>query len=62
MVSAQPVMMMAEFGDKAFLLLRVGGRLVGAAGWQVENLVSRTTEIVIDPQIPLDAGSACINS
>ena len=43
---------MAEFGDKAFLLLRAGERLVGAAGWQVENLVSRTTEIVIDPQVP----------
>jgi dephospho-CoA kinase len=42
---------MAEFGDKAFLLLRVGEKLVGAAGWQVENLVARTTEIVIDPRI-----------
>ncbi len=43
---------MAEFADKAFLLLRAGERLVGAAGWQVENLVARTTEIVIDPQVP----------
>ncbi len=43
---------MAEFGDKAFLLLRSGDRLVGAAGWQVENLVARTTEIVIDPRVP----------
>jgi dephospho-CoA kinase len=43
---------MAEFGDKAFLLLRAGDRLVGTAGWQVENLVSRTTEIVLDPLIP----------
>lgn len=43
---------MADFGDKAFLLLRSGDRLVGAAGWQVENLVARTTEIVIDPRIP----------
>jgi dephospho-CoA kinase len=42
---------MAEFGDKAFLLLRTGGRVVGAAGWQVENLVARTTEIVIDPRL-----------
>jgi dephospho-CoA kinase len=42
---------MAEFGDKAFLLLRAGERLVGTAGWQVENLVARTTEIVIDPRI-----------
>lgn len=43
---------MAEFGDKAFLLVRVGSHLVGAAGWQVENLVSRTSEIVLDPLVP----------
>lgn len=43
---------MAEFGDKAFLLLHAGERLVGAAGWQVENLVARTTEILLDPQVP----------
>jgi dephospho-CoA kinase len=45
---------MAEFGDKAYLLLRTGERLVGAAGWQVENLVARTTEIVIDPRIAVN--------
>jgi dephospho-CoA kinase len=45
---------MAEFGDKAFLLLRVGERLIGVAGWQVENLVARTSEIVIDPLMPAD--------
>ncbi len=44
--------MLAEFGDKAFLLLKVGQRLVGVTGWQVENLVARTTEIVIDPGVP----------
>lgn len=43
---------MAEFGDKAFLLMRIGDQLVGAAGWQVENLVARTSEIVLDPAIP----------
>lgn len=43
---------MEEFGDKAFLLLRSGNQLVGAAGWQVENLVARTTEIIIDPAVP----------
>lgn len=45
---------MAEFGDKAFLLVRVGGRLVGTAGWQVENLVSCTNEIVLDSKIPFE--------
>lgn len=43
---------MAEFGDKAFLMLKARDRLVGVAGWQVENLVARTTDIVIDPSIP----------
>lgn len=43
---------MAEFGDKAFLLLRAGDHLVGVAGWQVENLVARTADIVIDPAVP----------
>ena len=44
---------MAEFGEKAFLLVRLGDQLVGLAGWQVENLVARTAEIVIDPSVPL---------
>jgi dephospho-CoA kinase len=43
---------MSEFGDKAFLLLRVGDRLVGVAGWQVENLVARTADIILDPAVP----------
>lgn len=46
---------MAEFGDKAFLLIRVAGKLVGVAGWQVENLVARTTDIVLEPGIPAAA-------
>lgn len=43
---------MAAFGDKAFLLLMADGQLVGLAGWQVENLVARTTDIYIDPVVP----------
>lgn len=44
---------MAAFSEKAFLLLQVGGRSMGVIGWQVENLVARTTDIVIDPAVPL---------
>lgn len=44
---------MAEFGDKAFLLLELDDTPVGVAGWQVENLVARTVEIFIDPAVPL---------
>lgn len=43
---------MADFGEKAFLLLRSGSQLVGVAGWQVENLVTRVTDIVIDSRAP----------
>jgi hypothetical protein len=32
---------MAQFGDKAYMLLMNGKKLAGIAGWQVENLVVR---------------------
>lgn len=44
---------MAAFGEKAFLLLQQDRKLVGVIGWQVENLVSRTTDIFLDPAVPL---------
>jgi len=45
---------MAALGEKAFLLLTVGNTLVGVIGWQVENLIARTTDIILNPGIPLD--------
>jgi dephospho-CoA kinase len=45
---------MEAFGDKAFLLLQLGDDLVGIAGWQVENLVARTTDLYLDPRTPVD--------
>ncbi len=45
---------MADFGEKAFLLLLAGKDLVGLAGWQVENLVARTTDLYLDSNVPLD--------
>jgi dephospho-CoA kinase len=44
---------MAAFGEKAFLLLRLNKTPVGLAGWQVENLVARTTDFFIDSSIEL---------
>jgi len=44
---------MAAFGEKAFLLLKTGEQAVGLAGWQVENLVTRTTDLYLDPSVPL---------
>lgn len=43
---------MAAFGEKAFLLLQVGDVLRGLIAWQVENLVSRTYDIVLEASIP----------
>ena len=40
---------MEAFGDKAFLLLQQNAQFVGLAGWQVENLVARTTDLYIEP-------------
>lgn len=42
---------MAQFGDKAYMLLQNGKDLVGLAGWQVENLVVRTTDLYLEPNI-----------
>ncbi len=44
---------MAGFGEKAYLLLRLDGRLVGVIGWQVENLVARTDEVYLEPSISI---------
>lgn len=44
---------MAEFGEKAFLLLFKGEQPVGLLGWQVENLVTRTTDFFLEKGVPL---------
>jgi dephospho-CoA kinase len=45
---------MEAFGDKAFLLLQMGNELVGMAGWQVENLVARITDLYLDLKVAPD--------
>ena len=47
---------MASFGDKAYMLLQLQDRLVGIAGWQVENLVARTTELYVENEIDAQTG------
>ena len=47
---------MAKFGEQAFMLLQIGNKMVGVLGWQVENLVARTTDILLDPSIPVAQG------
>lgn len=45
---------MEAFGDKAFLLLLMDQSLVGIAGWQVENLVARVTDLFLDHGVTPD--------
>lgn len=45
---------MEAFGEKAFLLLQKDHELVGIAGWQVENLVARTTDLFLDSKVAAD--------
>jgi dephospho-CoA kinase len=45
---------MSAFGEKAFLLLQLGDEMMGLIGWQVENLIVRTTDILLDPGIAAD--------
>ncbi len=44
---------MAAFGEKAYMLLRMEGELVGVVGWQVENLVTRVDEVYFSEKVPL---------
>ncbi|MFH1183633.1 MAG: dephospho-CoA kinase [Chloroflexota bacterium] len=45
---------MAQFGEKAYMLLQLDRQLVGIAGWQVENLVVRTTDLYLEPGIDVE--------
>jgi len=45
---------MAAFGEKAYLILKLNSSILGVAGWQVENLVARVDEIYLDTKIELN--------
>jgi dephospho-CoA kinase len=51
---------MEAFGDKAFLLLMRGDNAIGLSGWQVENLVARTTDILIEPEFANESSLAIL--
>jgi dephospho-CoA kinase len=50
----KPEDVMAQFGDKAYLLLKLNNNVVGLAGWQVENLVARTTDLYLENAVNPD--------
>jgi dephospho-CoA kinase len=39
---------MAAFGEKAFLILKLDRKPVGVVGWRVENLVACTDEVYLE--------------
>jgi dephospho-CoA kinase len=45
---------MAAFGQKAYFLLEQDSQVVGAIGWQVDNLVTRADEVVLMEDIPVE--------
>ena len=47
---------MAEFGNKAYMLLYRDKALVGLAGWQVENLVVRVSDLYLDRDLDVEQG------
>jgi hypothetical protein len=47
---------MAAFGEKAFLFVKMEDRYVGLAGWQVENLVARTDDVYLESSVPVIDG------
>ena len=47
---------MAAFGEKAFFILELDEKLVGLAGWQVENLVTRVTDLYIKADVSPEGG------
>jgi dephospho-CoA kinase len=45
---------MEAFGEKAFLVLQAGEKMIGILGWQVENLIARTVDLKILDNVPYD--------
>jgi dephospho-CoA kinase len=46
---------MTSFGERSYLLADIGGKVVGVAGFQVENLITRMDEFVLMPDVPQSA-------
>jgi len=46
---------LARFGDRAYVLVLDGARMVGLFGWQVENLVTRVFEMYLAADAPAEA-------
>lgn len=45
---------MALFGEKAFLLIKIGEKIYGVVGWRVENLVARVDDFYLEKTLQFD--------
>lgn len=42
------------FGEKSYLLAEIDGKIMGLAGFQVENLITRVDEFLLLPEAPIE--------
>jgi dephospho-CoA kinase len=45
---------LVRFGQKAYMLAYAGDKMIGLAGWQVENLIARTDEFIVAADAPIE--------
>jgi hypothetical protein len=42
------------FGEKSYMLAEIDGKIMGLAGFQVENLITRVDEFLLLPEAPIE--------
>jgi dephospho-CoA kinase len=47
---------MAAFGEKAYMLLLSDEEIIGLLGWQVENLITRVDDVILDEGLAFQKG------
>jgi dephospho-CoA kinase len=47
---------MAAFGEKAYMLLLSDEEIIGLLGWQVENLITRVDDVMLNEGLAIEKG------
>jgi dephospho-CoA kinase len=47
---------MAAFGEKAYMLLQSDEEIIGLLGWQVENLITRVDDVMLNEGLAIEKG------
>jgi dephospho-CoA kinase len=53
---------MAAFGEKAYMLLLSDEEIIGLLGWQVENLITRVDDVMLNEGLALQNGLEALMS